>query len=223
MLHSFSCIEDALLVFKHSTDRHAQMAAFHHLEQFMPADLKAEMYRRAKDVLDLSKMTPGAFNAKGEPLYSAAQIAEQVGVSVEDVEKDIQFMNEEFGMILESQPVDHPTLKPLLGRVNPGQIIKTDQVDEDGLPIYIMNARAVMQVTADELKDGNSKAKQVFNVYCSLAIQRGCSREIISRFRQAAERVGGQGDFLKWLDRVAKFLPEEEILYIMFPNGCEEL
>ena len=80
MLPKFANAEDALLVFKNSTDRLAQMAAFDYLEKLLPQHVRDEMTKRANEILNLDKLTPGGFNSKSDPLYSAEQLVEHCGI-----------------------------------------------------------------------------------------------------------------------------------------------
>lgn len=213
MLPQFTSVEDAFLVMKNSEDRLAKMAAFDYLEKFLPQNVRDEMQRRAIEVLNLGQMSPGGFNKEGDPLYTAEQVALNSGIPLDEVVSGIEFL-QQLHPDLDVKPINHPTLKtfPTSGKM--GQFVKTEELDEDGEPVYICNARAVLQLTAEEVLEGNPKGVQILNQYCALAKQHGCPQELIDRLKQAAHREGGKGAYLKWLDRVVKYAPEEGILQL---------
>ncbi len=211
MIPKFNSFDDAMIVFTTTEDRLAKMAAFDYLEKFLPQDVRDEMQRRAAEILNLDQITPSGFNKDGNPLYTAEQFATHSDLPLDEVISGIEFL-QKLHPELDVKPIDHPKLKTLHTSGRVGQFIKTEDVDEDGEPVYLCNARAVLQLTADEVMEGNPKGVQILNQYCALAKQHGCPQTSIDRLKQAAQREGGKGLFLKWLDRVVKYAPEESVL-----------
>jgi hypothetical protein len=105
------------------------------------------------------------------------------------------------------------------GNTRRGRVMKTDQVDEAGDPVYYMDARAVMQFMANEVKESNLKALEHLNKYIALARQRGCGEVTLMRLKEAARREGDSKVFLKWLDRTSSYLPEETFVFEVLGLG----
>lgn len=211
MLPQFTSVEDALLVMKNSEDHLAKMAAFDYLEKLLPQDVRNEMQRRAAEILNLDQLAPGGFNKAGDPLYTAEQVSIHSGIPLDEVVSGIEFL-QKLHPDLDVKSIEHPTLKPLPTSGRMGKFVKTEDVDEDGEPVYLCDARAVLQLTADEALEGNPKGIQILNQYCAFAKQHGCPQLTIDRLKQAAYKEGGKGLFLTWLDRVSKYAPEESVL-----------
>lgn len=214
MLPQFTSVEDAMLVMKNSEDRFAKMAAFDYLEKFLPQNVRDEMQRRAAEILNLNQMTPSGFNKDGNPLYTAEQFAIHSNMPLDEVISGVEFL-QQLHPDVDVKPINHPTLKPLPTSGKMGQFIESENVDEDGVPIYLLDGRAVLQLIADAVLEGNPKGVQILNQYCAIAKQRGCPQELIDRLKQAAHKDGWKGSYLKWLDRVVKYAPEECVLSIL--------
>jgi len=217
----FTSPDDAKLVFLHSKDILAQSAAFTYLEQFLPPDVREELHRKAREITGIDKMTPVGWNAVGDPLYDAAELAQRNNLPLAEVIREGRRLEEHQG--LDVTLVKHPTLTPLTNTVRKGQVRKSESVDpQTGEEFYYLDGRATMQLIATYAHEGEPKAIQTFNTYCSLAAQRGCSSQVIDRLRQAVQREGSGPNFLKWLDRASRHLPEAYFIQMAFncvPDG----
>lgn len=212
MLLQFSSVEDAMSVlFKNNEDQLAKMAAFDYLEKRLPQSIRDEMNQKAAEILKLNQLTPNGFNKDGVPLYTAEQLATNCDIPLDEVISGMQLL-QQLHPNVDVTPINHPTLKilPISGKM--GKFVKTEEIDEEGEPIYLCDARATLQLVAEEIFEGNSKGVQILNQYCALAKQHGCPQKAIDRLKQAAHREGGKGTYLKWLDRVVKYAPEESVL-----------
>lgn len=217
----FSSPDDALLVLEHTNDPIARAAAWQYLESMLPPHLKIEMRRRAAEIMGIDKLTPVGFNAAGEALYALADLATLHNIPMDEAVVFHRGLMEHVHPDVDCVPVDHPTLKPLgTGGIRKGRYRKTEPANGKGEPRYELDHRGVMQMVAFTIHDNgvgnNHRAVSCLNAYCAMAHQRGCPSNITDRLRQAAEREGGKENFLKWLDRAARFLPEEDFVSSYF-------
>lgn len=203
-----------------SSDRQAFVDAFaafekgeHTAEQFdllmdaLPPDVRQSMNEKALEILGLDPKQPDAYGDDGQPLWLLNR-QKLIDDSL-STEEEFQALEARF---LPITPKPDPKVSVLDRRVKLDQapFVKTDELDEDGNPVYLVSPEGWAIMGIDFALQHNTgiepcpKAIELVNRWLSLAAQRGVSSIIIERLREATRKPVGRHRLLADVARVTK-------------------